>query len=125
MYNRYIPQPDGSFQKKRIIDEIAPNDEILEPTTESTEPEKSADVPQEVLQSPKEYGRKSQQPPRRQNKSQPIQTGTSIPSFLHQLLPKEFDTSDLFVILLLLLISGDNQENQSTAMLTLALYLFM
>ena len=49
----------------------------------------------------------------------------SIGSFLKQLLPKDFETEDLLVVLLLLLMSGDCQENQNTALLTLALYLFM
>lgn len=49
----------------------------------------------------------------------------SIGGFLKQLLPKDFETEDLLVVLLLLLISGDCQDNQNTALLTLALYLFL
>jgi hypothetical protein len=45
--------------------------------------------------------------------------------FLKQLLPRDFDTTDLMVVLLLLLMSGDCQEDQNTALLTLALYLFL
>ncbi len=45
--------------------------------------------------------------------------------FLRQLLPKEFETEDLLIVLLLLLMSGDCQENQNTALLTLVLYLFL
>ncbi len=45
--------------------------------------------------------------------------------FLKQLLPKDFDTGDLMVVLLLLLMSGDCADDQNTALLTLALYLFM
>lgn len=48
-----------------------------------------------------------------------------ITGFLKQLLPKDFDTTDLMVVLLLLLMSGDCQEDQNTALLTLALYLFL
>ena len=48
-----------------------------------------------------------------------------VPSFLGQLLPKDFDTGDLIVVLLLLLLAGDCEEDRSTALLTLALYLFM
>ena len=50
---------------------------------------------------------------------------TSILGFLKQLLPNGLDTGDLLVVLLLLLMSGDCQEDQNTALLTLALYLFM
>ncbi len=46
-------------------------------------------------------------------------------SFLKQLLPKNFDTGDLFIVLLLLLMAGDCDEDKNTALLTLALYFFM
>ena len=46
-------------------------------------------------------------------------------SFLKNLLPKDFDTGDLFVVLLLLLMAGDCPEDQNLALLTLALYFFM
>jgi hypothetical protein len=48
-----------------------------------------------------------------------------VGSFLKQILPKNFETADLIVVLLLLLISADNAEDQNNALLTLALYLFM
>ena len=41
------------------------------------------------------------------------------------LLPADFDTGDLIVVLLLLLMSGDCQEDQNWALLTLVLYLFL
>ncbi|MDD5954314.1 MAG: hypothetical protein PUD38_03835 [Firmicutes bacterium] len=46
-------------------------------------------------------------------------------SFLKQLLPKNFDTGDLLIVLLLLLMAGDCEEEKSNALLTLALYFFM
>lgn len=46
-------------------------------------------------------------------------------SFLHKLLPKDFDTGDLMIVLLLLLISADCAEDQNTALLTLIIYLFL
>ena len=46
-------------------------------------------------------------------------------AFLKNLLPKDFDTGDLLVVLLLLLMAGDCGEDQNTAILTLALYLFL
>ena len=45
--------------------------------------------------------------------------------FLQQLLPRDFDTGDLIVIVLLLLIAGDCEQERSNALLTLALYLIM
>ena len=50
---------------------------------------------------------------------------TSVSSFLRQLLPKDFDTGDLLVVILLLLMAGDCKEDQNSALLTLVLYLFM
>jgi len=48
-----------------------------------------------------------------------------VGSFLRQLLPKDFDTGDLIVVLLLLLMAGDCEEDKNNALLTLALYFFM
>jgi hypothetical protein len=45
--------------------------------------------------------------------------------FLRQLLPPSFDTADLIIVLLLLLLAGDCEEDRTTAMLTLVLYLFL
>ena len=55
----------------------------------------------------------------------PSRQGHSAGGFLRSLLPKNLDTGDLVVVLLLLLIAGDNREEQNTALLTLALYLFL
>lgn len=62
------------------------------------------------------------QPPK--YRSEPAKDN-GIGHFLRQLLPKDFDTGDLMIILLLLLMSGDCPEDQNWALLTLALYLFM
>ena len=55
----------------------------------------------------------------------PRQEPAPAGNFLQQLLPKDFDTEDLIIVLLLLLLSGDDPEERGTAMLTLALYLFL
>ena len=49
----------------------------------------------------------------------------SVSGFLTRLSPKDFDTGDLIVVLLLLLMAGDKPEDKSTALLTLALYCFL
>lgn len=46
-------------------------------------------------------------------------------SFLKRLLPRDFDTGDLLIIVLLLLMAGDCAEDRNTALLTLVLYLFL
>ena len=96
MYNRYIPQNDGSFRRRQIQDPAA----HLKPP--APPPENDTPPP----------------PPRKPPEPQ-------IRSFLRHLLPKEFDTGDLIIVLLLLLMAGDCQEEQNTALLTLALYFFM
>ena len=55
----------------------------------------------------------------------PEHRSDSISGFLSQLLPKDFDTGDLIVVLLLLLLAGDCEADRSTALLTLALYFIM
>lgn len=114
MYNRYIPQDDGTYRKNQMP-ESAP-----------------AARPQQAPP------RRPQQPahePEKQHfeeKPQPCEESESVcrqnmnaGSFLRQLLPKNIDTGDLMIILLLLLMSGDCAEDKNTALLTLALYLFM
>ena len=73
-----------------------------------------------------------QSPPRTESPRQeppspppPSRQGQSAGGFLRSLLPKNLDTGDLAVVLLLLLIAGDSREEQNTALLTLALYLFL
>ena len=96
LYNRYIPQQDGTFQRKREPDATRP------PAPKPPAPE----------------------PPPRQPHREPPATG-SVTGFLKRLLPKEFDTGDLIVVLLLLLMAGDKPEDKNTALLTLALYCFL
>ena len=117
MYNRYIPQPDGTFRRSRISD--PPSARPVSPPRE----EKPAPPPAGIAAPPV---RRPCPPPR----SVPSRAGrqdppTGVGTFLRQLLPRDFDTEDLLIVLLLLLMSGDCREDQNTALLTLALYLFM
>jgi len=100
MYNRYIPQSDGSYRRNQV-------------------PEQKKTPPQEP---------KCPVPPAPSRKPEPHREAAAPYDpmrFLKNLLPKDFDTSDLLIVLLLLLISGDSRENQNTSILTLALYLFL
>lgn len=106
MYNRYIPQPDGSYRKNTVIEQMPPS-----PPQQSApppKPESSCAPPPPPRPLP---------PPSKQNEK--------ASDFLRQLLPKNLDTGDLMIILLLLLMAGDCREDRNTALLTLALYLFM
>lgn len=97
MYNRYIPQSDGSFQRNQV------------PEQRGTASSRQNGAP----------ARRTPDAP-----SQPVQQVSPL-SFLKTLLPKDFDTADLLIVLLLLLMAGDNHDNQNNAILTLALYLFL
>ena len=106
MYNRYIPQSDGSHRRKFIPDPPAP-------------PQRSCTQPVPPVQP-----EPCPAPPPRQRPCPAQQSGSAL-GFLQNLLPKDFDTGDLMIILLLLLMAGDCQEDQNWAWLTLALYLFL
>ncbi|MBE6981279.1 MAG: hypothetical protein E7437_03025 [Ruminococcaceae bacterium] len=108
MYNRYIPQPDGTFRKCRQPDQARRQDHP------KPKPHPASKNPPET-----EQVQHSHKPQPAINPSQP---GLG---FLRQLLPKDFDTGDLIVILLLLLMAGDNEESRSNAILTIALYILM
>lgn len=108
MYNRYIPQPDGTYQRKRVE----------EPRREPDRPAPPP-PPEDPCPPPKPEPAPSCPPPQQPWARQKA-TG-----FLQQLLPRDFDTGDLIVIVLLLLIAGDCEQEQSNALLTLALYFIM
>ena len=93
MYNRYIPQQDGTYQKNRI----------------QTPPPPSA---QQALPRESEC-----------QEALPIRQPNGAFDFLKQLLPKNLDTGDLLIIILLLLMAGDCEESKNNWLLTLALYL--
>ena len=116
MYNRYIPQPDGSYRRSRIQDTPPPP-----PKPEPRHPVTDTVPPVIPSRQPNERSQPRPIPPRPRKNMEPAGIG----QFLRQLLPKDFDTEDLLIVLLLLLMSGDCQEDQNTALLTLVLYLFL
>lgn len=112
VYNRYIPQNDGSYRRSRMPDSSRPAPPVRQASPPARE---TAEAP--PCEAPVQ---EHHEPPR---KNPPV--SGNVGSFLRQLLPKDFDTGDLIVVLLLLLMAGDCQEDQNTALLTLALYLFL
>ena len=130
MYNRYVPKSDGTYQKSRHPDRIPPQ-------SSPSKPQQSAvcdnAAPQNAMCDTAEPKLPPRQPPcahMRPPRKPPVppkqeSSGIGVGTFLRQLLPKNFDTDDLIVILLLLLMSSDCQEDQNSALLTLALYLFL
>lgn len=128
MYNRYIPQPDGTYRRNRIQD-CPPQEPVRMPEPEKEkspvcDPVKSS-APSQIIPPPCHPDTRI--PPAQRIKSSPRKQNSdnNVGNFLKQLLPKNFDTGDLLVVLLLLLMSGECAEDQNTALLTLALYLFL
>lgn len=126
MYNHYIPQSDGSYRR-------------------STVPEGSRRNPQQRPPQPQQHPTPPQQhpaPPQQRPQSEPIpespipcpppkqpepchNSGEGILSFLKGLLPRQIDTADLLVILLILLMNRDEEQDSFSPMLTLALYFLL
>ena len=123
MYNRYIPQPDGSFRRDRMPEKRQQNESKKPcppptcPPAESIAPCPPQPPPPQVCQDPV-----PKPPPRRPH---PPKEPGGIGNFFKRLLPKDLDTADLLIIILLLLMAGDKEEDQTNALLTLALYFFM
>lgn len=115
MYNRYIPQPDGSFRRRSMPDPSA------------SQPSGQAARQQSRPQAPRREPPQSACPPPQPSWPQPHppMPEYSAGSFLKNLLPKDFCTEDLIVVLLLLLMAGDNPQEKSNALLTMALYLLL
>ena len=106
MYNRYIPQGDGTYRKNPVP----------HPAGTSRPPEKTG-----VSGTPCA----SDRPCASDSPCTSDSTGLGIGAFLRSLLPRALDVEDLMVILLLLIMSGDSREEPNTALLTLMLYLFL
>ena len=113
MYNRYIPQPDGSYRRSKMPEAVRPSAPPPPPPKEPTHQE-----PCPPPAPPKA-------PPRKEEHHAPCRRENSPDSFLRQLLPKDFDTGDLIVVLLLLLMAGDCEADRNNAILTIALYFMM
>ena len=110
MYNRYIPQSDGTFRRNPVSESRTNPIQNTPPPPFSREESKKTERQEPARQT--SGNRKSPEP-------------ETITCFLRKLLPKGFDTGDLLVVLLLLLMSADCKEEQNTALLTLVLYLFL
>lgn len=136
MYNRYVPQSDGTFRKSRVpeVQKAAPR----KPSPPPKPPEKpglSRPLGKPSARPPMTYRRQPPRPGSCLNKpADPVpEKGEActqgkdggLGSFLRQLLPKGLCTEDIFVILLLLFMCGDNEEGKNNALLTLVIYLFL
>lgn len=122
MYNRYIPQSDGSYRRSRVPEPQSPprNHRPCPPP----EPQQPAPVPCPPPERPCAPEPACPPPVHKGRPCAGKQDGSAL-GFLKQLLPKNFDTGDLLVVLLLLIMAGDCADDQNSALLTLALYLFL
>lgn len=110
MYNRYIPQSDGTYRRKKMQENIVHPKPQKPPVEHCPPPPCVEPVP----------------PIKPPHKPEPYRKNEgNVKGFLQNLLPKDFDTGDLMIVLLLLLMAGDCTEDQNTALLTLALYFIM
>lgn len=152
MYNRYVPQPDGSFRRCRVAEsqkqplrqpsETGPDNSHGNCDSQPECPPSSPINPPVLADNPRQEASRGQSNwhgPKRST-SRPVPKPcprepyrecasggktTGAVDFLKKLIPKDFDTGDLLIVLLLLLMSGDCAEDQNSALLTLVLYLFL
>lgn len=109
MYNRYIPQSDGSYRRSQMQDPAAGH--------------QSGNSPQPQQQNPPPQ-RPAPSHPEPYMNAPPDQSGNPLGNLLSGLLPQSFDTEDMIIILLLLLL-GNSKGEPSGAFLTLIIYLFL
>ena len=106
MYNRYIPQSDGSYRRSAVPDrQSRPPQQKKNVNSPCPQESKTAQIPPVASQNPSDR--------------------CSAEGFLKNLLPKNMDTGDLIVVLLLLLMSVDDKEDKNMLLLTLALYFLL
>ena len=97
MYNRYIPQPDGSFRRSQIPEPA--NVKKQNPQQEHPNCKNAKENGNPVINNT------TQVPPVRNNAASKYNCQKSdLTALLHKLLPNDFDTGDLIVILLLLIL---------------------
>ncbi len=115
MYNRYIPQSDGSFRRHSTPEpQIRSYHPSPSPPPEAPRPEPCPD-PTPVC---------DDCPHRPQPRREPPKDRGAF-TFLKNLLPPGLDSEDLLILLLLLLMGSECREDRNLPLLTLALYLFL
>ena len=120
MYNRYIPQPDGTHKRKKTFEQT---NHAIPSQANFSHIEKICEKDNPHSQQDNEKNHVIFEPRKRNVQRQKVNQRTN--SFLQNILPRELDAGDLIIIILLLLVSGDCPDEQNNALLTLAIYLFM
>lgn len=125
MYNRYVPQSDGSFIRSRVPEPPPQNQSNIPLEKIETEAQTETRKPEQRNTQGKPKQRNFQ--PASQNYRSPKHHSNqeTIGGFFKNLLPENLDAEDLIVILLLLLMSGSGANGSNNALLTLLIYLYM
>lgn len=121
MYNRYIPQPDGSYKKSRMAEPVSAPPKPKPPAPHKQPAPPCAPECTEVPPCPPAPA----EPPHHSCPKKQPGNQAGIGNFFKNLLPKELDTADLLILLLLLLMAGDCEEDKNSALLTMALYFLL
>lgn len=108
MYNRYTPRQDGGYRHDRVPEASRPQQ-----TSPSSQPPCKPEAsnhtpPPEPCREPPEHPHPS-----------------SATSFLSSLLPRNMDTGDLLMLLILLLLITDGSDDAPNPLLTIALFFLM
>lgn len=136
MYNHYIPQSDGSYRRSSVPEHNR-NMQIPRPVhpapSPAPPPPSRTEVPEPCRPEQNESHDSapcfSHNEPQYHYPQAPIyQTENKsggIMSFLKGLLPREIDTDDLLIILLIILMNRDEDCDGLSPILTLALYFLL
>ena len=122
MYNHYIPQSDGSYRRSRIPEQQRQSRRSapIPSPAPAPRPEPAPEEPPCPASSP------PASPVCAPAQNVPEQHGTGgILSFLKGLLPRQIDTDDLLIILLIFLMNREEDCDGLSPMLTLALYFLL
>ena len=122
MYNHYIPQSDGSYRRSSIPEQQRQSRRSapIPSPAPAPKPEPAPEEPPCPASSP------PASPVCAPAQNVPEQHGTGgILSFLKGLLPRQIDTDDLLIILLIFLMNREEDCDGLSPMLTLALYFLL
>ncbi|MBE6945714.1 MAG: hypothetical protein E7459_06470 [Ruminococcaceae bacterium] len=109
MYNRYTPRQDGGFRRDRVPE----SSESARNHSQCPQPQPHCPPEHPVVEQP------------RQDCCVPSPAPSNASGFLSGLLPKNMDTGDLLMLLILLLLLNDGSESAPDPLLTIALFFLM
>lgn len=115
MYNRYVPQNDGTYQRSWVP----------EPGSSQPKPQPPSGRPPARRPPAPPGATPGCPPPDPPPPPDECFSPDNAAGFLRRLLPKDMDTGDLLVLLILLLLLNDGSEDSPSMLLTIALFFLM